>query len=454
MIFWQKMAGILLLFCFSQASLSAGTDTASVFIAFASKHYGENYDQKMTSPESRLSWAERLEKRTINWTPEEATRFLNFLVENLGEQRAVERLKDFPTALRKGLRPQQLYANFEILSAWAGRKAATKKLDESFIGFLKKIDENTIRYFHQFLRKDKTDPNDMMEFLEVYLRDEHSPEKNELVSSLQGLFAHQGRLGDFDGKDFIHRMKSLIHNLGIKDYADSFVHFVDDYLKAQEKTKNMMLNNRNIFHQIDTQMFDQIATFLRQLKIPEERIQEIFEKELTAKMNKHRLENIVRRLKSFFVLEEVQEIVKQIILEDFKDFYRIDLQGFEQAFSFWGNRGISQENLKPLFKAIILMNRASKEKLEVTARYLDSFFASLEAKEVVNQMFLENPKENLKAFLYFDVDEFYQTVSFLRERGFSEDSIRGIFRRNPLAILVRRKKVEPIVQDLEVLSRL
>ena len=426
---------------------------ADVFITFASKHYGENYDQEMSKTIDRQedpSWSQRLRKRTRNWKEDEARYFLNFMVRNFGEQKTLELLASFSTAVRRGLTFKRFINNFKILASWAGRKAAIESINPSFKGFKREIEEETIVYFHQLFRRNKTEPHEMMQFLEVYLMDNHSPHKETLISSLQDLFARQGRLKDLDGKVFINQMKSLVDELGISDYGENFIRFVEDYLHSLETIKEMLLHNPHLFSVSETEEFDQMIDFLQEQGFSKEEIENIFAKHMRAGIKrKVILESFVSKLKVFFDAREVRQIIRHIMLED--RFYNLLSDVMEKEFSlmidFLQERGIPKISIKESLQTNPLSIFIFKEPLENVAEHLEKYFGGgKDIKETINLIMLDD----LREFIFLDTKEFDSLTIFLQGRGISKDAIKNMMKKNPSTIFVRQEELAAATQQLDI----
>ena len=173
---------------------SAVKTASSVFIDFARKHYGDNFDQTMSGRASK-TWSERIALRSKTWEAEDAELFLNFLVEKIGVVSALKRMKAFPSLFKNGMDYQRFSDTYTILSHWAGEEAVIKKIAKSLGGFQLMFSEDTATYFMNFYRNDKSDPWDMIELLKVSLVGKKSDEVEVLISSLNNIFEKREDLG-------------------------------------------------------------------------------------------------------------------------------------------------------------------------------------------------------------------------------------------------------------------
>ena len=408
---------------------SAVKTASSVFIDFARKHYGDNFDQTMSGRASK-TWSERIALRSKTWEAEDAELFLNFLVEKIGVASTLKRMKTFPSLFYEGMNYQRFSDTYTILSHWAGEEAVIKKMAKSLGGFQLMFSEDPAIYFLNFYRNDKSGPWDVIELLKASLAGKNSEEVEILISSLSDIFEKKGRLGDFNVKNFLSRLKDDFTSLGVSpDDASLFIDFMDDYLHSWNLTKTMMLKNLQDFAKIDTVTFKDAVTWLNEERgIPMDTIKEIFKGSIEAAKlaNKDKLEHIAGHMQGFFGGEKVKELVDSMMLQNLGAFVQIDTKEFEDAVTWLNEHGIPMETIKEIFKRNIEAAKlANKDKLEQVAKYMQDFIGGENAKKDVDSMILQNPGN----FIQIDTKEFDDAVTWLNEeRGIPMETIKEIFK--------------------------
>ena len=430
---------------------SAAKTASSVFIDFARKHYGNNFDQAMSGRASK-TWSERITLRSKTWEAEDAELFLNFLVEKIGVTSTLKRMKTFPSLFLQGMNYQRFSDTYTILSHWAGEEAVIEKMAKSLGGFQRIFPEDTAVYFLNFYRNDKSNPEDMIELLKTSLAGKSSEEVEILISSLSDIFEKRGRLGDFNVKNFLSRLKDDFTSLGISpDDASLFIDFMDDYLHSWNLTKSAMLQNFDDFVQIDTLKLGDAITWLSERGIPMDTIKEIFKGSIKAAKlaNKDKLEHIAKHMQDFFGGENVKELVNSMMSQNLSAFIKIDTKKFDDAVA-WLNeeRGIPMETIREIFKRnISAASSVNKGKLEKVTGYMQDFFGGDNAKNDVDFMMLKNPSD----FVQIDTKEFENVVTWLNEeRGIPMETIKEIFKGNAEAAgSVNKDRLEKIAKHMQ-----
>ena len=429
---------------------------ASVFIDFAKKHYGDDFDQNMAGQKAdraKMVWSEKIIYHSRDWTAQEANLFLGFLIENIGEQGTLKRMKTFPDLFRLGMSYQKFNQTYTILSAWAGKTAVIKKINKSLAGFQNELSEGAAIHLLNFFRNDKSDPHEMMELLETYLeglKDQTKENRESLISSLKNIFYRKGRLEDFDRDAFISRLKNHFDELKIPpNDASVFIGFMDDYLQSWNFIKDMMLKNLKSFSLIDTEQFDRVVAWLKERGISEGLIKEIFKKSVMAaeEANKDKLEKISQHMEAFFAGNDAKVLVDSMILQNLGDFSQIDTKKFDEMVNWLKERNIPENLIKKAFKNNAKAARkANKEKLQKIASHMENFFGGDNARALIDSMMLKN----LAAFSQINTKKFDNVIAWLKKRGIDQGQMKEIFKENAgAASLADKKKLEEIASHME-----
>ena len=430
---------------------SSASSASSFFIDFARKHYGDDFDQTM-SGRSAKAWSEEIVLHSKTWETEDAELFLNFLVEKIGVENTLKRMKTLPSLFGKGMNYQKFSDTYTILSHWAGKEAVIKKIKKSLNGFQYQFSEDTVVYFLNFYRNDKSDPRDMIELLKTSLADNNSEGVEVVIASLSDIFDKKGRLGDFDIKSFLSQLKEDFASLGVSaDDASLFIDFMSDYLGSWNLTKTMMLKNFENFSQIDTGKFNEAVGWLKERGISEDIIKDTFRGSVKAtyKVDKDKLEHITRHMQNFFGGDnaKAKKDVDSMMLKNLSAFTQINTGKFDKVVVWLREQSIPERIIKETFKENAnAAYKADKEQLEHIARHMQNFFGGDNAKNNVDSMMLQN----LGDFAQINTEKFDEAVDWLKERGIPEDTIKDIFKGNASAAYEANKdKLEKISRHMQ-----
>ena len=103
---------------------------AEVFIEFAKKHRGENFEKVMGS-----KWVQRITKYTPYWTAQEVTKFLDYLVGLVGLDLTLARIKTASYLKRMHYSSFKEKVDFYSQEKYLGKEGVRRKLSQSFNGF-------------------------------------------------------------------------------------------------------------------------------------------------------------------------------------------------------------------------------------------------------------------------------------------------------------------------------
>ena len=103
---------------------------AKVFIDFARKHRGENFERVMGS-----KWVQGITRYTQYWTAEEVTKFLDYLVGFIGLDLTLARIKTTSYLKRMHYDSFKEKVDFYSQEEYLGREKVRKKLSQSLNGF-------------------------------------------------------------------------------------------------------------------------------------------------------------------------------------------------------------------------------------------------------------------------------------------------------------------------------
>ena len=242
--------------------------------------------------------------------------------------------------------------------------------------------------------------------------------------------------------------------LANKDKLEQIAKYMQDFFggeNAKKDVDSMMSQNLGAFVQIDTkELEDAVTWFNKERGIPMDAIKKVFKGSIEAAslVNKDKLEHVAKHIQTFFGGDSAKEDVNSMMLQNLGDFAQIDTKEFEDTVTWFNKeRGIPMDIIKETFKGNASgVYQVSKEKLEHVAKYMQDFIGGENAKKDVDSMMLQNPR----AFVLIDTEEFEDAVTWFKERGILEETIKEIFKGNVSAArLVNKDKLEHVAKHMQ-----
>ena len=222
---------------------------------------------------------------------------------------------------------------------------------------------------------------------------------------------------------------------------------------AKKYVDSMMLHNLSAFVQIDTGKFAEVAIWLKGRGIPEDTVREIFEENALAASlaNKGKLKKIARHMQTFFGGNRAKEKVNSMMFHNLGAFIEIDTAKFDEVVTWLKGRGIPEDTIKETFRDnAAAASSANKDKLEKVAGHMQTFFGGDGAIEGVKEKVDSMMLQNLAAFIQIDTKKFDEVVTYLKERGISEERIKQAFGENvAAAVMASREKLEMVSGQMD-----
>ncbi len=437
----------------------------SVFIDFAKEHYGSRFEEKMLLKADSPQWSKRIARYAKHWSADDARIFLQLMVDKIGVSETLKKLK------RASYFRYMDYAVFtnstEILQAWASERATWDKIEKSLSGFQNKLKEEVAVELLEFFRTVKWSTEEIAENLGRDLRHHGVDNAEELTSLFREVFEKRGRLEGLERESFMHTLRDrLLSAQSQKDQAalialaEDYLDMMDDYLRAQEIVRDMMLRNLADFALIELRPFYQVVNTLRKRNIPEVQIVELFKNNVKGAAVA-RSGRIVKNAEGlallFFSAEERQilnvgEVINRMILKNITEFNSIDLDELKEAME-WAQeeRGIPLARVKRAFRGSIEgMAKVRKKRLDNISQHIQAFFARSgieNPQEAANEMMLKN----IGAFSQIYLHHFDEVAMYLKSRGISQRKVAEALMGNvEAAATLRKEHLKFMIEYMEV----